>query len=420
MKLPAAACCLAALLATLAGRQPALAQSRNVGPGVADRTTTLTRGGGDEIIFGGELQTALELDLAGRRRTRQANGNAFTESLAAGYLLLPAGFSVNGVARLEQTARVPDGRGSVFRDQALFADELYLTWSRGVLDLFGGKIHPRFGSAWDRGPGLFGTDFGKEYELSEKLGGGARVWLSDLLGLSGRIGSHNFQAEVFETDRSLLSSAVFNPRFAQTDTATDPATGEQVPRTRFRWRNRRGTGGADNTDFAGGTVLSLAGFGIPAPVGQAGYTASWSARRPGQDAVAAGRAGVERAFSLGGFWTFPLPARAIAAPFAEYARQDQAGGFRGVSAEWLTVGLDLRRAPWTLSYAWLGNRGADGAEGRRAVRVENTASLTYDLYFIAPLPILRSASATLGWRRLREGGTAANDIGGLLGWTWKF
>ena len=396
------------------------AQMRNVGPGVADRTSTLARGGGDEVIFGGEVQTTLELDVNGRRRDQQAFGNLFTESLLAAYLLLPYGFAVNGVFRLEQTDRALDGRGSVFRDQTLWLDELYLTWSRGVLDLFGGKFHPRFGSAWDRGPGLYGTDFGREYEVTEKLGAGARVWISDLLGLTRAIGTHNLQAEFFEADRSALSYGLFSPRWAQQRTVVDPETGEVSTRTSWRWRNSRGVGGPDNTDFLGGTVLSLAGFGIPMPRGQSGYTLSWSARRPGQDAAAEGRAATEHGFTAAAFWTIPLPYRMIGAPFVEYARLDQAGGFRDRGSDWLTAGFDLRRAPWTLSYAFLQNGNEDRATGEHGTRVQQTASVTYDLYFVAPLPILRTASLTVGWRRLREAGVAANDFGGLLGWAWKF
>ncbi|HYZ33483.1 MAG TPA: hypothetical protein VE684_14530, partial [Crenalkalicoccus sp.] len=384
--------------------QLALAQMRNVGPGVADRTSTLTRGGGEDVIFGGEVQATTELDVNGSRRGLSGYGNLFTESLAAAYLLLPAGFAVNGVLRLEQSDRALDGSGSVFRDQTLWADELYLTWSWRQLDLFGGKIHPRFGSAWDRGPGLYGTDFGRDYELTEKLGVGARIWVSDLLGVTPRIGSHNLQVEVFEADRSFLSTSAISPRWAQPRMTTDPETGEPVTTTAFRWQNRRTTGTPDNSDFAGGTVLSLAGFGIPMPRGLAGYTLSLAARRPGADAVASGRPGTERLLSIGAFWTIPLPLRLTAAPFAEYVLQDQAGGFRRASVDWLTAGFDLRRAPWTLSYAFLQNGNEDRAEGTRLTRVEHTASVTYDLYFVAPLPILRSAAVTLGWRRLREGG----------------
>lgn len=400
---------------------PASAQMRNVGPGVADRTNTVTRGGGDDdIIFGGEIQTSLELDVNGRRRPLRGYGDLFTESLAGAYLLLPHGFAINGVLRLEPNGADPDGRGRMFRDHALWADELYLTWSHGTVDLFGGKIHPRFGSAWDRGPGLYGTDFGREYELTEKLGVGARVWISDMLGISGWAGSHNLQAEFFEADRSILSSSAFSPRWAQAQAGVDPVTGEAFITNRLRWRNRGATGSPDNTAFMGGSVVSMAGFGIPMPRGMAGYTLSWSQRRPGQDATLAGRGATEQGGTAGAFWTIPLPQRLTAAPFVEYAVRDQADGFAGRRTDWLTIGFDLRRAPWTLSYALLGSHSADKVEQAHAGRAEHAASLSYDLYFVAPHPLLRSASVTLGWRRLREGGVAANDFGGLLGWTYKF
>jgi hypothetical protein len=393
---------------------------RNVGPGVADRVNTVTRGGGDEIIFGGEVQTTLELDVNGRRGPVPSNGNLFTQSLLGTYLLLPYGFAVNGVLRLEQTSQVPDGRGSVFRDQTLWADELYLTWTYRWLDLFGGKIHPRFGSAWDRGPGLYGTDFGREYELTEKLGVGARLWFSDLLGFQQRFGVHNIQAEFFEADRSAPSASGFNPRWGIVRSSVDPETGEAVTRTNFTWRQGRANGGADNSDFLGGSVVSIAGYGIPMPRGLAGYTLSWSARKAGQDAVLAGRGATEQGGSAGAFWTIPLPQRLILAPFAEYTRLEQAGGFDGRTSDWVTAGFDLRRAPWTLSYAYMGNHNRDRIETTREGRAEQSASVTYDLYFLAPTPLLRSASVTLGWRRLRDQGIAANDFGGLLGWTYKF
>jgi hypothetical protein len=415
----AAAMTAAALLA--AAPQPARAQFRNVGPGVADRTGTIARGGGDEVIFGGEFQSALELDVNGRQRPNSAYGNLFTESLLATYLLLPYGFVANGVFRLEQAPRDPDGTGSFFKDQTAWVDELNLTWSTQSLDVFGGKIHPRFGSAWDRGPGLFGTDFGREYELTEKIGVGARVWLSDFFSLYRTIGTHNLQVEFFQADRSALSYGAFTRRWAVSRTAIDPETGETIPvGSAFRWRNNRATGTPDNTDFAGGMVASLAGFGIPMPRGQAGYTLSYSQRQPGDDATLATRPATERAFTAGAFWTIPLPYRFTAAPFVEYARQyANAGGYGGNRSDWLTAGFDLRNTPWTVSYAFQQNGNKDPVEGN-ATRVEHSASVTYDLYFLVPAPILRPLSVTLGWRSLREAGVTQQGVGGLVGWSWKF
>ena len=400
----------------------ARAQFRNVGPGVADRTGTTTRGGGNDWIFGGEVQTSVEADYNGRQGPLRSSGNLFTESLLATYLLAPGGFVVNGVARLEQANRDQTGTGSVFANQALWLDELTLQWSTRSLDIYGGKFHPRFGSAWDRGPGLYGRDFGREYELTEKLGVGARFWLSDFREIYKTIGTHNLQIEVFRADRSPLSYSAFTPRWAQQSTAINPETGDVVaPSTRYRWRNGFFSGQPDNTAFAGGAVASLAGFGIPMPRGQAGYTLSYSQRLPGQDAVAANVPATERAYTAGAFWTLPLPQRMTAAPFAEYARQyANAGGFGGNTSDWLTAGFDLRRAPWTFSYAFLQNGNLNAQETLRATRVQQTVSVTYDLYFLVPMPILRPLAVTLGWRALREGGTTQQGAGGLIAWSWKF
>ena len=233
---------------------------RNVGPGVADRSGALTRGGSDEIVFGGEVQATIELDANGKRRSTAANGNLFTESLLAAYLLLPYGFAVNGVMRLEQTDKVPDGRGSVFREQTLWADELYLTWSRGVLDLFGGKIHPRFGSAWDRGPGLYGTDFGREYELTEKLGAGARhLVLRPARADQQRFGSAQHPGRVLRgRPQRAFGYSGFNARWgAGPQTGVDPDTGEAVTRTNWHLAQPAAPTAAPTTPTSsGGSVVS--------------------------------------------------------------------------------------------------------------------------------------------------------------------
>jgi hypothetical protein len=409
------------LLAGLSLATPALAQMRNVGPGVADRVSGQTRGGlSDEVILGGELAATLQSDAIGRRATRTAYLDSYTRTQLATYLLLPEGFSVNLVARLEAAEREPTGRGQFFRDATAWVDEFFLGYTWRWLDLFGGKFHPRFGSAWDRGPGLYGTDFGERYEQTQKLGVSARIWWSDLTGLSRLLGTHNIQAEFFQADRSVLSNSLFARRFEATSSVTDPETGETTTRTRLRFRNSRRSGGADNTDFMGGAVISAAGFGIPMPRGQAGYTLSYTDRRAGWDARDAGQAGRERGFSAGAFWTSPLPFRMVAAPFAEYARLQGADGFRERSRDYTTLGFDLRRTPWTFSYAYMNSRSSDNATGTRGWAQQHAASVTYDLIFVVPLPILRTASVTAGWRNLREDGRSANDVGALVGWRLPF
>jgi hypothetical protein len=391
---------------------------RTIGPGVADRVSgEIHSEASDQVELGGEFVTTLQSDLVGRRAMNTAYLTSYTKSQLATYLLLPQGFAVNLVARLEPADRPSEGRGQFFRDQTAWIDEFFLNYTWRWVDLIAGKIHPRFGSAWDRGPGLFGTDFGERYEVFEKLGFAMRFWWSDLAGISSDWGSHNIQGEFFQTDRSALSYSAFARRFAITRNVVDPETGELTTRTSLRFQNTRRTGGPDNTDFMGGMVISAAGNGIPMPRGQAGYTFSFSSRRPGMDAGPA--RGAEDAFALGGFWNIPLPLRLTGVPFVEYARFTTADGVAGRWRDYLTTGFDLRAAPWTFSLAYMNSTARDRDSGRQWAQ-QTTASLTYDLTFIAPIPLLRTASVTVGWRNLREYGQSVNGAGALVGWRLPF
>jgi len=459
---------IAALLALALAPRSATAQTRNIGPGIPDRPATAwPRGGEDAFQTGAVLQTKLELDLFGRRpgadpgrrpgadpgrrpgadpgrrpgadpgrrpgddRTRSAFATGSNETLVAGWVLLPYGFALHGVARLEPPPRAEATVNAGLRDHAAWLDELYLSWSRGSIDVFGGRIHPRFGFAWDRGPGLFGADFGRDYELREKLGAGARLWLSDLAGVSGAIGQHTLQLETFQADTGTLSGSLFARRWtgiepgAEPVTATsgqdDPSTGRPAGTGRLFWRNRRAFGGPDNARGLAGTVVSLGGFDVPTPIGRLGYGLAWSRREAGEDAREAGRATPEHGLAAGVFMTVPLPvAGAVLAPIAEYVRQTAAGGFRGRRAEWLTAGFALRRPPWTLAYAWMGSSEAEPGAGRDN-RTQRTASLTLDLGILAPAAdLLQGLSLTLGWRQPRDATGQVDDFGLALAWGYQF
>lgn len=419
---------LGILVAMALAPAPATAQTRNIGPGIPDRPGIAWPRGGEEVFStGGALQTKLELDLFGRRpadgRSRSAFATGSTETLVAGWVLLPYGFAVHGVARMEPAPRGESSVNAGIRDHALWLDELYLAWSRGHVDVFGGRIHPRFGFAWDRGPGLFGTDFGKDYELREKLGVGARLWLSDLAGVSEAIGRHTLQVEAFQADTGTLSGSLFARRWtggvpvSATSGQDDPSTGRPAGAGRLFWRNSRGFGGADNASGLAGTVVSLGGYDVPTPLGPLGYGLGWSRREAGEDAREAGRAAPELGFAAGLFLTVPLPvADVVLVPLAEYVRRTGAGGFRGRRAEWLTAGFALRRPPWTLAYAWMGSAEGEPGAGRDN-RTQNTASLTYDLGSLAPqIEPLQGLSLTLGWRRPRNSAGQVDDYGIALTW----
>ena len=82
-------------------------------------------------------------------------------------------------------------------------NQLYMSVHLGPVTVYGGKIHPRFGFAWDIAPGLYGTDFAEDYELVEQLGVGA-VWR-----LPVDYGRHDLSAEWFRSDTSVLTRSLF-------------------------------------------------------------------------------------------------------------------------------------------------------------------------------------------------------------------
>ncbi|MBK1871484.1 hypothetical protein [Taklimakanibacter albus] len=98
------------------------------------------------------------------------------------------------------------GEDRFFKDTGTYAEILQGQVEIGALTLFGGKIHPAFGRAWDVTPGLHGTDLAEDYELSERIGGGASLAF-EALGLSNAL---SFSA--FTADRTILSESLFTNR----------------------------------------------------------------------------------------------------------------------------------------------------------------------------------------------------------------
>ncbi|WP_160000416.1 hypothetical protein [Roseomonas sp. 18066] len=366
----------------------------------ADAQQAALQAGGWRLT--GQLETELNLDLNGRRGGRGRYADLFNKTELGVYLSLPGGFTVNSVFKLEPADRPADGSDRAFHAQAAWVDQLYLAWSQGPLQLFAGKIHPRFGMAWDEAPGLYGTDFAEGYELSEKIGGGVNLSLSDLASATDRLGQHSLQLEFFQADRSALSSSLFARRWSYQD---------GQGRLRYSARNRRAYGGPDNTEGAGNWVASLAGQEVPLPLGELSYTLGYSSRRAGLDSLQAGTAATERGVVAGLAWEVPLGGDITATPLVEWVRQENADGLRGLRRQVVTAGAELARGPVSLAYVyeWLKERGDDAA--RAAM---HTASASY------ALPWVEGLVWTVGWRRLREEGQAANDYGTQLSYSLRF
>ncbi|MEO0361561.1 MAG: hypothetical protein AAF322_10640, partial [Pseudomonadota bacterium] len=93
-----------------------------------------------------------------------------------------------------------------FGDLGLFVEELYLGAAVGDFDVTLGKFNPAFGMAFDTAPGIFGTDFAEDYELTERIGG-AVGYTIEAFG-----GEHALSASLFLADRTFLSDSLFDER----------------------------------------------------------------------------------------------------------------------------------------------------------------------------------------------------------------
>ena len=129
--------------------------------------------------------------------------NLFGEAELRGYIGITQLFTINGLFRLEQ---VRDQRsGGAFVDENLYVQRLFAVVNVPPLHLYGGKIHPRFGTAWYATPGIYGDDFADDYELQERLGFGMRADVE-------AFGHHRLTVEVFQADTTFLGRSPFGPQ----------------------------------------------------------------------------------------------------------------------------------------------------------------------------------------------------------------
>ena len=144
--------------------------------------------------------------------------NHSTDSAIADYFeafpTLESNFAIRPAAALSIVGKiisepvVDDDPGSdhFFNHAGTFADQLYAQYDIGDLSVFAGKIHPVFGRAWDVTPGLRGTDVAEDYELTERLGGGASFSFD-----AAEI-RNTLTASIFTADRTFLSDSLFFSR----------------------------------------------------------------------------------------------------------------------------------------------------------------------------------------------------------------
>ena len=124
------------------------------------------------------------------------------------YFKLKATDGLSFIANIisEPVIEAEPGQNQIFSGTGTYVDVLQAQYDFENLSVWGGKIHPSFGRAWDVTPGLHGTDIAESYDLTERLGGGASY------GFEAAGFANKLQASAFTVDRTILSESLFNNR----------------------------------------------------------------------------------------------------------------------------------------------------------------------------------------------------------------
>ena len=269
-------------------------------------------GTGTGMVWGGRLLLTLQSD-----QTLNSSGgvkpfnNTYSEPEFEGFVNFGQHFAINSLVKMEQVRSVTES--SAFRAEGAYVEQLYAIATFKPVELYGGKIHPRFAKGWDSTPGLYGTDFDEDYELTEKIGVGGSV-------TADFFGTHTLSVESFFNDTSFLSNSLFSRPSINDSDVLRPG------------HARRTDGGAGNTgDFDNFDVV-LEGGDLPHLKGLA-YNLGWSRQKHGNSDEKN-----ENAYVAGLAWEYPLTSRMTIVPMFEYAHISNQGG-ADVTADYITVGL---------------------------------------------------------------------------------
>lgn len=191
----------------------------------------------------GNLTLEIQNDATYRRRGGRTTNDLYTDTEFEMQVNLAPIFSIVSHLHIEPVRDPPDGN-RFFSGEGFYMEELYANfeWNkRGGFKL--GKFDPKFGSAFDEGVGIYGTDAAEDtYELDEGMG------ISPFMQFDGGLaGDTTITASVFKFDNTWLSnSAITSPAF-------------DADRTSRVGRNRVRYGGPGNTAYPTSAALAVEG-----------------------------------------------------------------------------------------------------------------------------------------------------------------
>jgi hypothetical protein len=329
------------------------------------------------IQVGGSLDGKVQAEAI-KSTDHSTKGNIYSDADFQAYLNWSDWLSFNTDVKLERQRNdnINDyfpKSNAAFRSEGVTLRQLYATVRPDdAVAIYGGKIHPRFGSAWRATPGIF-YSFASDYEQDERIGTGVELRLPEWTG------DTRLSAETFFLDTSVLSNSLFSrPGF-------DDATAD---RRRKFWRE---DGGPSNTGGFDSYTVALQGKRLPVLDGlsyQVSVT-SEGVSLPGEKR--------ETGFSAGAAYEVGLTRRITMTPFLEYTSFDNFGGQEDVTRRYYMGGLAFVYGKWELDLAG-GYRRGTGAEDLHSSQANITAS--YE--------VMEGLRLAVGYNHVRLGETDDN------------
>lgn len=268
-------------------------------------------------------------------------------------------------------------RGFALGDTGLIIEQIKGQFENEDMRFFFGKFNPAFGTAFrkEKRIGVFTTDFTKDYELREKIGGGVSALLEN----------SELTFNAFFNDTTGLSDSAFNRR------------GEE----------KRSDGIAGNTKTPSSFSIAIEGadlFGISDLFYNAGY------RRLEVDEKGLTGRDDETGFVGGLEYLFPIGINTSIIPFVEYASIKNFSGIANRDADYTTLALIGKYSGWSASVSNV----------RRNIKGPSGKFHDYQLQYSIGYKFTNNIAIDVSKANIKENGNRASLIGLLVSYMYVF
>lgn len=295
------------------------------------------------------------------------------------------GLSLTAHGVLEPVRDPEPGDDRYFGDEGFYIQDLFLSYAWRDIAVKGGKFTPNFGRAWDIAPGIYGSDFTEDYELSERLGVEAAYSFD-----SAGFGRHRLSASSFFVDTSVLSRSAITQR----------------------GRTRVEEGGPGNTEALESFTVALDGGDFPetmlgavfpgqSPVKGLAYHLGFVSQAAGD-----GDSARENGFVASVEHKIPLGMAVSLEPVVEYAHFFDANGVEGQDRFYASAGATaVFREQWNLALSYT----------RRETMPSGSADIGDNLVQVSAGYVFDSGiGVDLGWRYTEDDSIDSQTVGFLL------